>query len=255
MTPEHFRQVEELYYAACEDRAVLANADPDLRLEVEALLAHGEASLPTLTFGSLSKADLPIAPTAVAPGTRLGPYLIEAPLGAGGMGVVFRARDKRLGRSVAIKLIRAEHTQRDDFQIRFQREARATAALNHPNICTLYDVGQLDGAAYLVMEYVEGRTLASRLQEGPMPFDQLIRLGMEIARALAAAHERGIIHRDLKPANLMLTSTGIKVLDFGLAKFAGARGRVRFARRAPLRHTRSWVRRPICRPSKLGAKN
>jgi tetratricopeptide (TPR) repeat protein/predicted Ser/Thr protein kinase len=222
MTPEHLRQVEELYYAACEDRSVLANADPQLRLEVEALLAHGGTSLPTLSFANLLSGGLPVAPAAVAAGTRLGPYLIEEPLGAGGMGVVFRARDTRLGRVVAIKLMRAEHSRRDDFQVRFQREARATAALNHPNICTLYDVGQIEGAAYLVMEYVEGRTLASRLQEGPLPFDQLIRLGMEIARALAAAHERGIIHRDLKPANLMLTPAGVKVLDFGLAKFAGA---------------------------------
>jgi tetratricopeptide (TPR) repeat protein len=163
------------------------------------------------------------APTKnqVGPGARLGPYQLEALLGEGGMGQVFRARDMRLGRLVAIKLIRAEHLQRGDSQFRFQREARATAALNHPHICTLYDVGRQEGADYLVMEYVEGQTLESRLREGPLPFDQLIRHGMEIAQALAAAHEHGIIHRDLKPANLMLTPAGIKVLDFGLAKFAG----------------------------------
>src|ERR1041384_8002000 len=100
---------------------------------------------------------------------------------------------------------------RADFRIRFQREAQATAALNHPHICTLYDVGEQEGAAYLVMEYVEGQTLASRLREGPLPFDQVIRCGAEIAQGLAAAHERGIVHRDLKPSNLMLTPAGIKI--------------------------------------------
>ena len=135
------------------------------------------------------------------------------------MGQVFRARDTRLGRPVAIKMIRAEGAQRPDFRIRFQREAQATAALNHPHICTLYDVGEQEGTSYLVMEYVEGQTLASRLREGPLPLDQLLHRAAEVSQALAAAHERGIIHRDLKPANLMLTPAGVKVLDFGLAKF------------------------------------
>ncbi len=157
----------------------------------------------------------------LAPGARLGPYQLEALLGEGGMGQVFRARDTRLGRPVAIKMIRAEQGQRPDFRIRFQREAQATAALNHPHICTLYDVGEQEGTSYLVMEYVEGQTLASRLREGPLPLDQLLHRAAEVAQALAAAHERGIIHRDLKPANLMLTPAGIKVLDFGLAKFTG----------------------------------
>jgi len=160
-----------------------------------------------------------LASALLAPGARLGPYQLEALLGEGGMGQVFRARDTRLGRPVAIKIIRAEQGERPDFRIRFQREAQATAALNHPHICTLHDVGEQDGTSYLVMEYVEGQTLASRLREGPLPLDQLLHRGAEIAQALAAAHERGIIHRDLKPANLMLTPGGIKVLDFGLAKF------------------------------------
>jgi tetratricopeptide (TPR) repeat protein/predicted Ser/Thr protein kinase len=161
-------------------------------------------------------------PTHLSPGTRLGPYQLETLLGEGGMGEVFRARDTRLGRPVAIKVIRAERAQRPDFRIRFQREARATAALNHPHICTLYDVGEQEGASYLVMEYVEGQTLAARLREGPLPLDQLLRRATEASQALAAAHERGIIHRDLKPANLMLTPAGVKVLDFGLAKFTGS---------------------------------
>ncbi len=136
-------------------------------------------------------------------GVRLGPYQLEALLGEGGMGQVFRARDTRLGRPVAIKVIRAERAQRPDFRIRFRREAQATAALNHPHICTLYDVGEQEGASYLVMEYVEGQTLAARLREGQLPLDQLLCRAIEVSQALAAAHERGIIHRDLKPANLM----------------------------------------------------
>jgi tetratricopeptide (TPR) repeat protein/predicted Ser/Thr protein kinase len=157
---------------------------------------------------------------ASGPGARLGPYQLEALLGEGGMGQVYRARDTRLGRPVAIKLIHVERARQPDFRVRFQREAQATAALNHPHICTLYDVGEQDGTPFLVMEYVEGQTLASRLKEGPLRLDQLFRCASEIAQALAAAHERGIIHRDLKPANLMLTGAGVKVLDFGLAKFA-----------------------------------
>ena len=230
MTPDRWQQVKEVLAAALEcepgERAAfLARVDPDLRGEVESLLAQdssktGALDRPAWAGGAgLSGAGSTVG--VAMPGTQLGPYQLEALLGEGGMGQVFRARDTRLGRPVAIKLIRPVHLQREDFQIRFQHEARATAALNHPHICTLYDVGTQDGAAYLVMEYVEGQTLAARLQEGPLPFDQLIRCGMETAQALAAAHERGIIHRDLKPANLMLTPAGIKVLDFGLAKFVG----------------------------------
>jgi tetratricopeptide (TPR) repeat protein len=159
------------------------------------------------------------ASAPLTPGARLGPYQLETLLGEGGMGQVFRARDTRLGRPVAIKMIRVESGDRPDFRVRFQREAQATAALNHPHICTLYDVGEQEGTSYLVMEYVEGQTLAARLREGPLPLDQLLHRAAEIAQALAAAHERGIIHRDLKPANLMLTAGGVKVLDFGLAKF------------------------------------
>ena len=168
------------------------------------------------------------------------------------MGQVFRARDTRLGRPVAIKVIRAEGAQRPDFRIRFQREAQATAALNHPHICTLYDVGEQEGASYLVMEYVEGQTLASRLREGPLPLDQLLRRAAEVSQALAAAHERGIIHRDLKPANLMLTAAGVKVLDFGLAKFTGPEATARWTQR---RRIRSWARPRICRPSRREAKS
>jgi serine/threonine-protein kinase len=140
-----------------------------------------------------------------APGTKFGPYEILAPIGIGGMGAVYKARDGRLGRTVAIKFLKAEHAER------FEREARAIAALNHSHICTLHDVGP----DYLVMEYVEGTPVC-----GPLPVDQAVRQALEIASALDAAHHKGIVHRDLKPANIMLTSAGIKLLDFGLAKLA-----------------------------------
>ena len=138
------------------------------------------------------------------------------------MGRVFRARDIRLGRLIALKIIRPEHVASSHLRMRLQREAQATAALNHPHICTLFDVGEHEGAPYLVMEFLSGPTLADLLRVGPLPVDRLLQYSSEIAEALAAAHERGIIHRDLKPANVMVTPAGIKVLDFGLAKFAGA---------------------------------
>jgi serine/threonine protein kinase/Tol biopolymer transport system component len=144
---------------------------------------------------------------ALSPGTRLGPYEIIAAIGAGGMGDVYKARDTRLERMVAIKIVRT------DFSERFQREAQSISALNHPNICTLHDVGEQDGAAYLVMEFVDGAPIA-----GPLPLADVIKYGVQIANALDAAHRAGIIHRDLKPANVMATKSGIKLLDFGLAK-------------------------------------
>ena len=149
--------------------------------------------------------------TMLRAGAQLGPYEILGPLGAGGMGQVFRARDSRLGRMVAIKVSDKR------FSARFEREGRAISALNHPHVCTLYDVGP----NYLVMELVEGETLAARLKKGPCPMELALRYGAEIADALAAAHALGITHRDLKPGNIMITKVGVKVLDFGLAKFGG----------------------------------
>ncbi len=151
-------------------------------------------------------------------GTRLGPYEILSPLGAGGMGEVYRARDTRLDRTVAIKVISGHLSEKPQLRERFEREARAVSRLNHPHICTLYDVGQHEGADYLVMEYLEGETLAHRLAKGPLPLDQVLSYAVEIADALAQAHRQGVIHRDLKPGNIMLTRAGSKVLDFGLAK-------------------------------------
>src|ERR1022692_257418 len=155
---------------------------------------------------------------ALAAGTKLGPYEIQAPLGAGGVGEVYRARDTRLGRDVAIKVLPAHLSDNPDLKQRMEREARAISSLNHPHICTLHDVGSQDGVAFLVMEYLEGETLADRLHRGALPLDEALKIGIQIAGALDKAHARGIVHRDLKPANIMLTKNGPKLMDFGLAK-------------------------------------
>ena len=153
-------------------------------------------------------------------GTRLGPYEIAAPIGAGGMGEVYRAKDTRLGRDVAVKVLPAHMSSSPELRQRLDREAKTISQLSHPHICTLHDVGHQDGTDYLVMELLEGETLADRLGRGPIPLDQALRIGIEIAGALDAAHRQGIVHRDLKPGNVMLTKSGVKLLDFGLAKLA-----------------------------------
>src|ERR1035438_5527405 len=192
MRPDRWRQVELLYHSALarekpERDAFLREAcrgDEELQGEVRSLLEQTESGL----------LDHPL---------QLGPYQITGVIGAGGMGTVYQARDTRLNRTVAIKVSEAR------FNARFEREARAVAALNHPHICTLYDVGP----NYLVMEYVEGQPL-----HGPMPVSEALRLAIQMADALAAAHRKGIVHRDLKPGNVLVTESGVKVLDFGLAK-------------------------------------
>ena len=166
---------------------------------------------------------------SLAAGARLGPYEIVAPLGAGGMGEVYRAKDGRLNRTVAIKILSEESAADADRRARFEREAKAIAALDHPSICALYDVGDHDGTYFLVMPCLDGQTLAARLLKGALPPEQAIRYAIEIATALNAAHRHGIIHRDLKPGNIMLTTTGVKLLDFGLAKLKKVEG--------PLGHT------------------
>jgi tetratricopeptide (TPR) repeat protein/predicted Ser/Thr protein kinase len=215
MTPERFQQIETLYQAARERTgegraALLAQTDPELRREVESLLAQrpdGEF----LNRPAIQNApELPVhlTVTGLTASARLGPYQVESKLGEGGMGEVFGAVDTRLGRPVAIKFAH-EH-----FSARFEREARAISSLNHPHICTLYDVGP----NYLVMELVEGETLAARLKSGPIPLKTALLYASQIAAALAEAHVKGIIHRDLKPGNIMIAKSGVKVLDFGLAK-------------------------------------
>jgi Tol biopolymer transport system component len=159
-------------------------------------------------------------------GNRLGPYEILAPIGAGGMGEVYKARDTRLERTVAVKVLPEHLSQNADLRQRFEREARAISALSHPHICGLFDVGEQEGVAYLVMEFLEGETVADRLGRGRIPTEQLLRFAIEIAGALDKAHRQGIVHRDLKPGNIMITRSGVKLLDFGLAKLraAGDRG-------------------------------
>jgi len=157
------------------------------------------------------------------PGKRLGPYEIVSAIGAGGMGEVYRARDTRLDRIVAIKVLPAHLADDPERRERFEREARTIASLNHPHICTLYDIGRQDGIDYLVLEYLEGETVAQRLIKGPLPLEQVLQFAIEIADALDKAHRKGITHRDLKPGNIMLIKSGSKLLDFGLAKTA-ARG-------------------------------
>ncbi len=157
---------------------------------------------------------------SLAFGTKLGPYEIQSPLGAGGMGEVYRARDTRLDRPVAIKVLPANLSSDPALRQRLEREAKAVSKLSHPNICTLHDIGHQDGVDFLVMELVEGETLEQRLMKGPLPPDQTVRYAAQIADALAKAHRQGITHRDLKPANIMLTRSGTKLMDFGLAKQA-----------------------------------
>jgi serine/threonine protein kinase len=156
----------------------------------------------------------------LATGTKFGPYEIQSQLGAGGMGEVYRARDTRLDRTVAIKVLAAHLSSSPELKQRMEREARAISALNHPNICHLYDIGSQDGIDYLVMEFLEGETLADRLRKGAMPVGEALKIGKAVAEALAIAHQHGIIHRDLKPGNIMLTKAGAKLMDFGLAKSA-----------------------------------
>ena len=223
MTPARWRQIEGLYLAAKEREpsergAFLAEAcgdDSELRAKVESMLAQdgpGDRILDLAAAGVLSDftATQPIS-VALSEGAQLGPYRIEGLLGEGGMGKVYKPRDTRLGRAVAIKILSTR------FEERFEREARAISALNHPHICTLYDAGPV----YLVMELIEGETLLSRLRKGAFSPSLVSRYGAQIAGALAAAHALGIVHRDLKPGNVMLGVNGAKVLDFGLAKFTG----------------------------------
>ena len=235
MISERWRQVQELFDAAVElepDRrkqflsAACAN-DEELLQEVESLLAGDQRAGRFLEAPALEMAgwslDTEPSSTAgqLAVGAQLGPYRIIAPLAAGGMGEVYSATDTRLGRMVAVKLLPRQFAQDGQALKRFQREARAASALNHPNICTLHDIGEREGQPFLVMELLEGRSLKERLAADPVPAGELAALGVQIAGALEAAHSKGIVHRDIKPANIFITARGeAKILDFGLAKLS-----------------------------------
>jgi serine/threonine protein kinase len=160
--------------------------------------------------------------TAVAAGKRFGPYEVVSRIGGGGMGEVFRARDTRLDRTVAIKILPAQYADNAELRSRFEREARAISQINHPNICALHDVGRAEGVEYLVLEFLEGETLTDRIAKGPLPIAEVLRFGSQIASALACAHRAGIVHRDLKPGNVMITKSGAKLLDFGIARSSPA---------------------------------
>ncbi|MCI0447827.1 serine/threonine protein kinase, partial [bacterium] len=160
---------------------------------------------------------------ALSSGFRLGPYEILAPIGAGGMGEVYKARDTRLDRIVAIKVLPPSVSEDSKLKMRFEREARTISNLSHPNICSLHDIGHQQDIDFLVMEYLEGETLANRIAKGPMSLEQVLQYGIQIADALDKAHHQKIIHRDLKPQNIMITKSGVKLLDFGLAKWNEAK--------------------------------
>ena len=217
MDPERWRNIEKLYESVverspAERAALLAQADPDIRAEVEVLLAQpsGGALLDQHAADLLGESNF----AQLAAGAQLGHYQIVAMLGRGGMGVVYRAKDTRLGREVAIKVLPDSLAQDPDRLARFNREAKLLASLNHPNIGHIYGVE----SQALVMELVKGETLASQIKR-PLPIQTALNYARQIAEALEAAHEKGIIHRDLKPANIMVTPAGVvKVLDFGLAK-------------------------------------
>jgi len=231
MTSDRWEQIFTLFDATvarpeAERGAFLADQcgeDAHLRQEVESLLAaHGDAegffSGRPARAGAANVDQSRPAPPSLTRGMRLGVFDIENIVGAGGMGEVYRARDTRLDRHVAIKVLSPDAASDPRGRARFAHEARAIARLSHPRICALHEMGHHDGVDFLVMEYLEGETLGARLRKGPMPLTQAIRTAVEIAEALAAAHAQGIVHRDLKPSNVMLTAGGAKLLDFGLAR-------------------------------------
>ena len=210
------------------DRAVFLDQscsdDTALRLQVERLISAYERlgsvfdSTAPQTSSRSEEKDSDPHQMSLAPGAHLGPYVITSAIGWGGMGEVYKARDSRLNRTVALKVLAPELTRDPLARERLEREAQSAAVLAHPHICTVFDIGHQDDVDYLVMEYLEGETLADSLRRGSVTQDQALTFGIQIADALAAAHRAGIIHRDLKPGNIMLTRAGTKLLDFGLAK-------------------------------------
>src|SRR5262245_32628889 len=225
MNSDRWQHIAQLYDQVLErdpdERAAFLAAqsgeDLDLRYEVQSLLAQDCERL-LLDEPILETAAKVLDEFDLEPGSQVGPYCIDAIVGAGGMGQVYRATDTRLDRTVAIKALPHALARDEQFRARFDREAHAVAALSHPHICALYDVGHHEGLDFLVMEYLDGETLATRLDRGPLAPRTALSLSIDIADALSAAHRRGIVHRDLKPSNIVLTSAGAKLVDFGIAK-------------------------------------
>jgi eukaryotic-like serine/threonine-protein kinase len=226
MLVDRWREIESLYHFACElkpeeRQAYLEGAcgdDEALRSEVESLLANNDLAAGFLeTDQPEQSGELPEVP--VPAGEQIGPYSVLEFLRAGGMGEVYKARDTRLERSVAIKFLPRALVAAPAALERFQREARAASALNHPRICTIHDLGDYQGRPFIVMEFLEGRSLRDHIASNPVPIPELVDLGLQICDALQAAHAKGIVHRDIKPANIFVTTNGqVKILDFGLAK-------------------------------------
>ena len=228
MTPDRWARVKEVFHSALDREpaareafvAAACEADADLQREVEALLEQHEQASGFLEPPSRPAAQLHVPVERVLqPGRRLGRYEVSALIGAGGMGEVYRARDTRLDRDVAIKVLPVAMGEDPDALVRFTRETKAVAALSHPSILAIHDVGVDDGVSYAVMELLEGQSLRSHLADSPLTWRQAVEVGAAVADGVAAAHGKGIVHRDLKPENIFLTSDGqVKILDFGLAR-------------------------------------
>jgi eukaryotic-like serine/threonine-protein kinase len=233
MTPERWQEIEKLCQQALQRKVDERSAfldevcgdDQDLRRQIESLLAHEDSAEDFIEVPALQMAvgSLTTPETAFVEGQTFGHYRIGKLLGSGGIGRVYKARDIRLDRSVAIKILRTRVSEHAQFRERFQREAQAIAKLKHPNICVIHDVGQQDGLDYIVMEHLEGETLEHRLEKGGLLPDVVIKVAIEITDALDSLHRQGVIHRDLKPSNIMLTKSATKLLDFGLSKLMANR--------------------------------